>query len=95
MSEFWEMRATIPPGPVEVETNLGGYDEAGHLSPDFEWVATVASEFPHLQVRTGYQIPTSRQEAIAPYEVRARWAGPPRRAWVEAQKPGRWTVLED
>ncbi len=23
-------------GPVEVETNLGGYDEAGYLSPDFE-----------------------------------------------------------
>ncbi len=89
------MRVTIPPGPVEVETNLGGYDEAGHLSSDFEWVATVASEFPHLQVRTSNQIPTSRQVAIAPYEVRAQWAGFVRRAWVEVQKPGRWTVMED
>ncbi len=88
------MRVTIPPGPVEVETNLGGYDEAGYLSPDFEWVATVASEFPHLQVRTSYQIPTSRQEAIAPYEVRARWACSVRRAWVEVIGAWHWRVLE-
>ncbi len=46
-----EALATAPPGPVEVETNLGGYDEAGYLSPDFEWAETIVREFPHLQVR--------------------------------------------
>ncbi len=87
--------STIPGDLVEIEVNLGGLDEAGNPSPDLDWVGMVAAEFPHLQVRTRYQIRTSRQEAIAPYEVCVRWAGSVRRAWVEVQKPGRWTAMED
>jgi hypothetical protein len=46
-----EVPRTIPAGPIEVETNLAGLDEAGIPSPDFDWVGTVAGEFPNLEVR--------------------------------------------
>lgn len=55
----------------------------------------VAVEFPGLQVRVTYQVPSTRQEAIAPYEVRVCWAKSARRAWFEIEGPGRWTILED
>ena len=90
-----EPLASAPPGPVEVETNLGGYDEAGHLSPDFEWAETIIREFPHLQARITYHLPSTRQEATAPYEVRARWGVTTRRAWIQIQSPGHWIILED
>ena len=90
-----ETLATAPPGPVEVETNLGGYDEAGYLSPDFEWAETIVREFSHHQVRVTYRTPSTRQEATAPYEVRVRWGVTMRRAWVEVQQPGHWIILED
>ena len=37
-----------------LETNLGGVDEAGAISPDLDWVGMVAAEFPaqRLQVRS-------------------------------------------
>ncbi len=82
-----EVLATAPPGPVKVETNLGGYDEAGYLCPDFEWAEPIIREFPHLHVRATYHLPGTRQEATAPYEVRVRWAGSQRRAWVECSGP--------
>ena len=90
-----EALATVPSSPAEVETNLGGYDEAGYLSPDFEWAEPIVKEFPHLQVRVTYHLPSTQQEAIAPYEIQVRWEGSVRRAWIEAQEAGRWTVLED
>ena len=90
-----EALAPAPPGPVEVETNLGGYDEAGALSPDFEWAEPIVREFPHLPVRVTYHFPRTSQESIPPYEVRARWANSTRRAWIEVRRPSRWTVLED
>lgn len=90
-----ETLAAIPPGPVEVETNLGGLDEAASPNPDYDWVGVVAGEFPHLEVRVTYQAPSTRQEAIAPYEVRVRSGTSMRRAWVEPGDPGRWTVLEE
>jgi hypothetical protein len=90
-----ERLRAVAPCPVEVETNLGGLDEAGYPSPDFDWVGLVADEFPDLQVRVSYRVPHTRQEAIAPYEVRIRWADSVRRAWVEVREPGRWTVLEE
>lgn len=37
--------STIPGGLVEIETNLGGLDEAGNPSPDLDWVGMVAAEF--------------------------------------------------
>ena len=90
-----EALATAPPGPVEVETNLGGYDEAGYLSPDFEWAEPIIREFPHLRVRVTYHFPRTQQEATAPYEVRLRWGVTTRRAWIQIQSPGRWIILED
>ncbi len=64
-----EIFAAVPAGPVEVETNLGGFDEAGYPSPDFDRVSMVAEEFPHHQVRVAYQLPRTREEAVAPYEI--------------------------
>jgi hypothetical protein len=90
-----ETLQVAPAGPVEVETNAGGYDEAGHLSPDFQWVEKVALEFPHLQARVTYHLPQTREESIAPYRVLVRWGTTTRRAWVDVQRPGHWTVLED
>ena len=90
-----EALATAAPGPVEVETNLGGYDEAGFLSPDFEWAEPIIREFPHLQVRATYQLPSTRQEANAPYGVQVRWGVTMRRAWVEVKQPGHWIILKD
>jgi hypothetical protein len=90
-----ERLRAVAPGPVEVETNLGGLDEAGHPSPDFDWIGLVADEFPALQVRVTYRVPHTRQEAIAPYEVCIRRADSVRRGWIELRAPGRWAVLEE
>ncbi len=90
-----EVLAAIPLGPVEVETNAGGLDEAGTPTPDFDWVRMVAEEFPRLDVRITYRSPSGRQEAIAPYEVRVRSPGSERQAWAEATGLGRWAVLEE
>lgn len=79
----------------EVRTNLSGFDEGGYPSPDFDWVEVVAAEFPHHQVRVTYQLPSTRQEATAPYGVQVRWGMRTRRAWVEVQRPGHWIILED
>ena len=85
----------VPAGPVAIETNLGGLDEAGHPSPDFEWAEPIIREFPHLQVRITYHLPSTRQEATAPYEVRVRWGVMTRRAWIQIQSHGHWIILED
>jgi hypothetical protein len=90
-----ETLETVSAGPVEVETNLGGLDEAGSPTPDFDWVRTVAAEFPGLELRVSYQSASDRHEAIAPYEVRVRSAGRERRAWVRATGVGRWAVWEE
>jgi hypothetical protein len=90
-----EVLRTIPAGPIEVETNLGGLDEAGTPSPDFDWVGTVAGEYPNLEVRAAYREAHGREEATAPYEVVVRWGATARRARVEVTGPGRWVVLEE
>jgi len=90
-----EALATAPPGLVEVDTNLGGYDEAGNLSPDFEWAATIMRGFPHLQARVTCHLPSTQQGATAPYEVRVRWGVTTRRAWGEVQSPRRWIILQE
>jgi hypothetical protein len=90
-----ETLQALPAGPVEVETNLGGHDEAGSPSPDFDWVSVVAKEVPRLDVRVTYRSPRDRHEAIAPYEVRVRSAGWEQRAWVEATDSGRYAVREE
>ncbi|MGH7427183.1 MAG: hypothetical protein ACREJ4_02280 [Candidatus Methylomirabilaceae bacterium] len=90
-----ETLQTVSAGPVEVDTNLGGMDEAGSPTPDFDWVRMVAEEFPGLEVRVTYESPSDRHEAVAPYEVRVRSRGSERRAWVEATGVGRWAILEE
>jgi len=84
-----EKLAEIPSGAIEVETNLGGLDEAGSPSPDFDWVRAVTEEFLRLQVHVTYEVARNREEAIAPYEVRMRWGDSMRRAWVQVVGPGR------
>jgi hypothetical protein len=86
---------TASAGPVEVETNLGGLDEAGSPSPDFDWVGMVAAEFPAIDLRIFYRTPTDRREAVSPYEVRVRSRDLQRRAWIQGTGPGRWAVWEE
>lgn len=90
-----EALRAIPAGPVEVETNLGGLDEAGTPSPDFDWIGVVADEFPALSLRVNYRVPATRQDAVAPYEVRVRRGDTVRRAWVQITGPGRWAVMQE
>ena len=90
-----EALQSVSTGPVEVETNLGGLDEAGSPSPDFDWIRMVAGEFPGLELRVIYESPGDRHEAVAPYEVRVRSPGSQRRAWIQGTGPGRWAVLEE
>ena len=90
-----ETLQTVSRGPVEVETNLGGLDEAGSPSPDFDWVGMVAAEFPGLELRVSYRSPSARPEAVAPYEVRVRSGSLERRAWVQPTGVGRWAVWEE
>jgi hypothetical protein len=90
-----EALATAPVGPIEVETNIGGYDEAGYLSPDFEWAEPIVREFPHLQVRVRYRLPRTRHEATQPYEVIVRWGTTGRRAWLHVDSPSRWIILQE
>jgi hypothetical protein len=90
-----EALKAVPAGPVEIETNLGGLDEAGSPSPDFEWIELITGEFPQLRPRVIYRLPRARQEAIAPHEVLVRWSGSVRRAWIEIRGHGRWAVLEE
>ncbi len=55
----------------------------------------IVREFPHLQVRVTYQLSRTREEAIAPYEIRVRWGTMTRRAWIKIEGPGHWTILEE
>ena len=78
-----------------MKTNLGGFNQAGYPSPDYYWVSMMAEEFPGLQVQFTYQVPSTRQEAITSYEVRVCWPESTRRAWIEIEGPGRWSILEN
>lgn len=79
-----------------LETNVGGLDEAGTYSPDFDWAGMVATEFPEQRVQVRYLPPQGIDEAKTPYFVRLVISGQDAlRAEVQATRPGAWVILED
>ncbi len=86
----------LPPSTMILETNVGGLDEAGTYSPDFDWAGMVASEFPEQRVQVRYLPPQGIDEAKTPYFVRLVISGQDAlRAEVQATRPGAWVILED
>ena len=60
-----------------LETNLGGVDEAGAISPDLDWAGMVAAEFPAQRVQVRYLHPEGLEGAKGSYEVGIRGPGRP------------------
>ena len=86
----------LPPSTMILETNVGGLDEAGTYSPDFDWAGMVATEFPEQRVQVRYLPPQGIDEAKTPYFVRLVISGQDAlRAEVQATRPGAWVILED
>ncbi len=86
----------LPPSTMTLETNVGGLDEAGTYSPDFDWAGMVATEFPDQQIQVHYLPPQGRDEAKTPYFVRLKIGGQEvLRAEVQAKRADAWTIYED
>ncbi|MEE9523102.1 MAG: hypothetical protein V3W05_09885 [candidate division NC10 bacterium] len=86
----------LPPSTMILETNVGGLDEAGTYSPDFDWAGMVATEFPEQRVQVHYLPPQGRDEAKTPYFARLEISGQePLRAEVHGTGPGAWAIYED
>jgi hypothetical protein len=80
-----------------LETNLGGVDEAGAISPDLDWVGMVAAEFPAQRVRVRSLHPEGLEGARASYvvvrlEIQGRSVFT---AEVHAKRAGTWAIYED
>lgn len=96
--EEWlrETLARLPPSAIRLETNLGGLDEAGGYSPDFDWAGMVAVEFPAHRIEVVYLPLEGAQERATPYFVRLEIAGTGViRAEVRPRQPGTWAIYED
>jgi len=91
-----EKLKSFPPTTISLETNLGGLDEAGTFSPDFDWAGMVAAEYPAQRLRVRYLPPGGPEEAKVPYFVRLEIEGHSvLRAEVHAGQGGRVVICED
>lgn len=91
-----EKLQSLPPTTVTFETNVGGIDEAGTYSPDYDWVDGVAAEFPHQKVHVRYLPPQGIDEAKTAYFARLEVNG--RKVFsaeVQTKGPGAWAIYED
>jgi hypothetical protein len=96
--EEWvrEKLTGLAPSHIRLETNLGGLDEAGTFSPDFDWAGMVAAEFPAHHVEIRYLLPQGREERDTPYFVQLEITGQGvLRAEVHVQRPGAWMICEE
>ncbi len=86
----------LPPTSVTLETNVGGIDEAGTYSPDYDWVDGVAAEFPDQKIQTRFLPPQGREEGKTLYFARLEIGGRKvMRAEVYPKGPGAWAIYED
>lgn len=78
-----------------LETNLGGVDVAGVISPDLDWVGMVAAEFPAQRVQVRSLHPEGLEGARASYVVRLEIQGRSVfTAEVHAKRAGTWAIYE-
>lgn len=91
-----EKLKSLPSTTISLETNLGGLDEAGMLSPDLDWASMVAADFPDNTVEVHYLPPQGPEEEKAPYFARLKIKGHGVfNAEVHLKRPGHWAVYED
>lgn len=91
-----EKLRALPPTTISLETNLGGLDEAGTVSPDLDWAGMVATEFPGQRIETRYRLPQGPEEGAAPYFATLEITGQGiLKAEVLVKGPGAWVICEE